>query len=129
MIERFKARVKLLRPLLVPLLLYIGLLAFSITWLGRNPASAWRYAVALTPMLPGIWMAVGVVQAIRRLDELERRILLDALSVSFMGTLVLVLSLGFLQFAGLPAVNGSYIALFMAVLWLVAKLVIHRKYG
>lgn len=129
MIERFKARAKLIRPLLFPLLLYIGLLAFSINWLGRHPDSVWRYAAALTPMLPGIWIAVGVVRAIRRLDELERRILLEALSVSFMGTLILVLSLGFLQFAGLPAVNGSYIGFFMAVLWLVAKLVIHRKYG
>jgi len=129
MIERFKARAKLIRPLFFPLLLYIGLLSFSINWLGRHPASTWRYAVALTPILPGIWIAVGVVQAIRRLDELERRILLEALSVSFMGTLILVLSLGFLQFAGLPAVNGAYIALFMTVLWLVAKLVIHRKYG
>lgn len=129
MIERFKARAKLIRPLLFPFMFYIGLLAFSINWLGRHSDSPWRYAVALTPMLPGFWIALGVVQAIRRLDELERRILLEALSVSFMGTFILVLSLGLLKIAGLPAVNGAYIALFMAVLWLVAKLLIHRKYG
>ncbi len=129
MIERFKARARLIRPLLVPLLLYIGFLAFSVRWLGGHPGSAWRYAVALIPMLPGIWMAVGVVRAIQSLDELERRILLEGIAVSFMGTLLLVLSLGFLEFAGLSAVSGTYIGFFMVMLWLVAKLLIHRKYG
>ena len=42
-----------------------------------HPDSPWRYEVALTPMIPGIWMAAGVVRAIQKLDELERRILLE----------------------------------------------------
>ena len=129
MIERAKARAKLIRPLLFPLVLYIGLLAFSMSWLKGHPGSAWRYGVALTPMLPGMWIAVGVVRAIQKLDELERRILLEGLAVAFLGTLILVLSLGFLQLAGFPPVSGVYIGFFMVVLWLAAKLAIHRKYG
>ena len=129
MIERAKARVKLIRPLLVPLVLYIGLLAISIRWMEGHQDSAWRYAIALTPMLPGIWIAAGIVRAIQKLDELERRILLEGMAVSFMGTLMLVLSLGLLQLAGFPPVSGVYIGFFMVVFWLAAKLVIHRKYG
>jgi hypothetical protein len=128
MIERAKSRVKLIRPLLIPLVLYIGLLVVGLNWLDDHPDSAWRYGVALTPMLPGIWLAVGVVQAIQKLDELDRRILLEGMAMSFMGTLVLVLSLGFLQMAGFPPLNGAYIGFFMVLLWLVAKLLIHRKY-
>jgi hypothetical protein len=127
MIERAKARAKLVRPLLVPLILYIGFLAVSMNWLDANPDSSWRYAVALTPMLPGIWIAIGTLRAIQKLDELERLVLLEGVAVSFMGTLILVLSLGFLQLAGFPPISGVYIGFFMVTLWLVAKLVIHRR--
>jgi hypothetical protein len=129
MIERAKARARLIRPLLVPLVLYIGFLIFSMNWLDRHPnQSAWRYGIALTPMIPGIWIAIGIVRAIQKLDEMERLVLLEGIAASFMGTLLLVLSLGFLQLAGFPAVNGVYIGFFMSVLWLFAKLAIHRRY-
>ena len=128
MIERAKARVKLIRPLLIPLILYIGLLFLSMRWVANHPDSPWRYAAALTPMIPGVWIAIGVVRAIQKLDELERMILLEGLAVSFMGTLILVLSLGFLEIAGFPPISGVYIGLFMVVLWLAAKLIIHRTY-
>lgn len=129
MIERAKARAKLIRPLLLPLVIYIGLLVFSMGWVGDHSDSSWRYVVALTPMVPGVWIAVGVVQGIQKLDEMERLILLEGIAVSFMGTMILVLSLGFLQIAGFPLVSGVYIGFFMVVLWLIAKLSIHRKYG
>lgn len=128
MIERAKARAKLIRPLLIPFLLYIVLLTFSLRWMDDHPDSPWRYVVALTPMVPGIWIAINMLRAIQKLDELERRVLLEGVAVSFMGTFILVLSLGFLQMAGFPLVNGVYIGFFMVVLWLVAKLVIHRNY-
>jgi hypothetical protein len=128
MIERAKARAKLVRPLLVPLVLYMGFLTFSMNWLNGHPQSTWRYGVALTPMIPGIWIAIGVARAIQKLDEMERLVLLEGMAASFMGTLILVLSLGFLQLAGFPAVNGVYIGFFMTVLWLLAKLTIHRRY-
>ena len=128
MIERAKARAKLIRPMLLPLILYIGLLFLSMRWVGDHPDSPWRYATALTPMIPGIWIAIGMVRAIQKLDELERMILLEGISVSFMGTLILVLSLGFLEIAGFPPVSGVYIGFFMIVLWLLAKLFIHRTY-
>jgi hypothetical protein len=128
MIERAKARAKLVRPLFVPLILYIAALVFSMNWLETYPDFPWRYAVALTPMIPGLWIAAGVVRAIQRVDEMERLILLEGIAVSFMGTLILVMSLGFLQIAGFPPQSGVYIGLFMVVLWLIAKLAIHRGY-
>jgi hypothetical protein len=128
MIERMKARAKLIRPLLFPLVLYISLLGFSLNWVESRPDSPWRFVIALTPMVPGIWIAISVVRAIQQLDEMERLILLEGIAVSFMGTLILVLSLGFLQIAGFPPVSGVYIGFFMVVIWLMAKLAIHRRY-
>ena len=128
MIERIKARAKLIRPLLLPLVFYIGLLFLSLNWPEANPDSEWRILVALTPMIPGTLIALGIVRAIQQVDEMERLILLEGLAVSFTGTLILVLSMGFLGYAGVQQLNGAYIALFMTLFWLVGKLWVTRRY-
>jgi hypothetical protein len=107
---------------------YIGLLAWSLNWLQSHPSSAWRYLVALAPMLPGIFITLGILRAIRRLDELAQKILLEGVAVSFIFTLILTLSLGLLGMAGLPQPNTVYISLFMVVMWLVGKLFFNGKY-
>jgi hypothetical protein len=128
MIERAKERFPLVRPLLIPLILYLGILAFSLHWIEVNPTSAWRYLVALAPMLPGIYIMLGVVRLIRKLDEMAQKILLEAAAISFVLTLVLTLSLGLLGMAGLQQPNAVYISLFMVVTALLGKLLISGKY-
>jgi hypothetical protein len=128
MIERAKERFPLIRPLLIPLVFYLGLLAWSLNWLQSHPDSTWRYLVALAPMLPGIFIALGILRAVRRLDELAQKILLEGMSVSFFFTLILTLSLGLLGMAGLPQPNTVYISLFMVVMWLAGKLFFSGKY-
>ena len=128
MFERAKERFPLIRPLLIPLVLYMGILAWSLNWLQSHPDSTWRYAVALAPMLPGIFIVIGAVRAIQKLDELAQKILMDGIAVSFMFTLVLTLSLGLVSLAGFPQPNAIYISLFMVVMWLVGKLFRTGKY-
>ena len=101
MIERIKERLPLVRPLFVPLILYIGMLAFAMSWLNANPESAWRYPVSLVPMIPGLFLVLGLVRAIGKLDELARKILLESMVFAFALTLILTMGLGLLGFAGL----------------------------
>lgn len=128
MYERFKSRVHLIRPLILPLILYIGALVISSNWLEANPQSGWRPLVALLPVLPGIFIALGIVRAVLRLDEMEQRVMLEASGISLAGTWILVISLGFLEIAGYPRMNSVYIALFMVVLWFAGKLWAGRRY-
>jgi hypothetical protein len=128
MLEKPRQRMPLIRPLFVPLILYIGLLVFSISWLTRNPGSPWRYVVALLPMLPGIFIAAGVVRIINQLDELDRKIIFEGIAISFALTFILTTSLGLLGLAGIPQIGGEYIALFMAVAWFIGKLWATRRY-
>ena len=128
MIERIKERLPLIRPLFVPLILYIVLLAFAMNWLDANPRSAWRYPVALLPLVPGLFLVVGMVRAIGRLDELARKILLESIVFAFALTLILTLGLGLLGIAGLTPPNTIYIALFMSLAWLAGKFWITRRY-
>ena len=129
MLERIKERAKLVRPLLVPFVFYIGVLTFSFNWLEENQESSWRIVVALLPMLPGIFIARGIVKAIHQLDEMERRILQEGMVISFAATFILLVTMGLLGKAGIQQLNGSYIALFMALVWMLAKLWGHRRYG
>ena len=128
MFERIKARAKLVRPLLVPFVFYIGALTYSFNWLEKNQPSSWWIAVALLPMIPGIFIAWGIVRAIQQLDEIERIILQEGMVISFAATFVLLLTMGLLGEAGVQQLNGSYIALFMAILWMLGKLWGHRRY-
>jgi hypothetical protein len=126
--ERIQFRLQLLKPLLVPVILFIGFEVLTISWLSANPDSAWRLAVALLPMLPGAWLALGVVRAFNRLDELEQKNLYDGMVFGFVGTFILLVSLGFLNIAGLPQLDASVIALIMVVLALIGKLWSGRMY-
>ena len=128
MIERMKSRLKIIRPLFVPLVFYIGVLIFSFNWFDANPVASWRMVIALIPMIPGIFIAIGIVRSIQQLDEMERVILLEGMAISFMATFALLISMGLLGAAGVQQLNGSFIALFMAVMWMIGKLWGHRRY-
>jgi hypothetical protein len=128
MLDKPRERTKLIRPLFLPLILYIGLLVFSLSWLDRNPDSPWRYIVALLPMVPGLFIALGVVRIINQLDELDRKIILEGIAISFALTFILTTSLGLLGLAGIPQIGGEYIALFMATAWFIGKLWATRRY-
>ena len=128
MIERIRERLPLIRPLFVPLILYIGLLAFAMNWLEANPESGWRIPVSLLPMVPGLFLVLGMVRAIGKLDELARKILLESMVFAFALTLILTMGLGLMGFAGLTPPNSIYIAFFMSLALLVGKLWITRRY-
>lgn len=74
--------------------LYIGaLLAAEATAIPR----AVRVAIALLPIPAFGFFLVEWIRGIRRLDELDRRIQLEALAVAFPLGLVLVMGLGLIQ--------------------------------
>jgi hypothetical protein len=77
---------------------------------------------------PAIWIAVGVIRAVRKLDELARGILYEGLAIAALMTFLLLLGLGLLELAGFPSPNSAYLALFMAVAWLIGKLLVARRY-
>jgi hypothetical protein len=129
MIERMKERIPLVRPLLVPFVAYVAILLLSSNWLNSHPETPWKSAaIALLPMIPGIFIAQRVVRAILQLDEMQRRILLEAAAISFVGTFFLVLSIGLLAQVDVPQLNGTYIGLFMMVLAFLGKLWSSRRY-
>jgi hypothetical protein len=78
--------------------------------------------IALLPLLPGLFAALGILRAIHQLDELEQKELLEGISISFACTFVLTFGLGLLSTAVITPLNPALIALFMALISLVGKL-------
>lgn len=119
--ERIKKRAKLIRPLVVPLVLYVGFLALAVSWVPKFQNEILRYLVALLPMLPGFAIALGIVRLSAKLDEMERRILLESAAFSFILSLLLMLSLGLLKLAGGPQLSSPIIVSIMCLLLVMGK--------
>ena len=120
--QRIKQRAQRIRPLLIPLILYIGLLALAVSWAPSMEHSVWRYVIALLPMIPGLFLTFGIIRVTSKIDEMERRILLEAVAFSFILTLILLLSFGLLGLVGVPQPRSIIIVSIMCMLLVVGKL-------
>ncbi len=94
----------------------IGLIA-SIWLIQQNPQAPWRYAVALANIVPTMFAVLAFVRFPRRMDELQRRIQLEALGLSFAATGILTFVYGFLQNVGFPPISWIWIFPMMIALW------------
>ena len=68
-----------------------------------------RAAIAVVPVPAFVWVLWSVSKGIAQMDELERRIQLEALAFAFPVTMLLVMTLGLLELAiGLNKDDWSY---------------------
>jgi hypothetical protein len=104
------------------------LLAVSLHLLGAHPRTPWRELIALIPVVPIAGIALAYLRVLRHLDELERRIQMQALAFSFWVTALLALTYGFLQDAGLPPLSPWWIWVVMLGLWAAGVLVQNWRY-
>jgi hypothetical protein len=88
----------------------------------------WKYVVALLPVLPALWFATLFARHFGEMDELERKIQLEALAFAFSAAVILTLGYGFLQHAGWPIPNWVWVWPLMGMCWLIGKFVARRRY-
>lgn len=120
--KRVKERLHLIRPLLVPLIFYIGFLALSTNLVTPQLDQTTAIIMSLLPMIPAAFLAIGLVGAINKLDELEKKIILEAASASFLVTFLGLIALSQLNRVGIHPPDPIYISLLMAILVILAKL-------
>jgi hypothetical protein len=105
------------------ILAYMMVLVGAVTVVQANPQAEWRYYIAVLPVLPAglaIWM---FVRALARLDEVKKRIQMQSFGFAFGATALLTFAYGFLESAGLPQLNLTFVLPLMAVLWAVGTAV------
>ncbi|SFU54325.1 hypothetical protein [Alicyclobacillus macrosporangiidus] len=112
----------------VSMAVYIVSLLLSIWLLQTYPHGGWRLPIAVLPVLPLCVVVWAAIQFVSGLDELQRSIHLQAVTFSFLVTVVLTLTYGFLEQAGLPHIPVLYVPLLMCALWGIGAGVASRKY-
>ena len=112
----------------VAFIAYSGLLGGVITVLQTYPDAAWRYPVAVTPMIPWVFIVGAYVRYYRRMDELHQRMALEAFAFALAGTAVLTFIYGFAEDAvDLPRVNWTWVWGVMGGLWLICDFIVRRR--
>lgn len=108
---------------------YMIVLVASIALFNNmDPGSGWRIPLALVPMVPVVFALFAFVNYFGRIDELQRRVQLEALAFAFGGTALLTFGYGFMQVAGFPQVSWFFVWPIMAALWLIGSVLANRRY-
>ena len=70
----------------------------------------------------------AIMRAIWRMDELQRRIQLDAIAISFLTTALVTFGWGFAEEAGGPRLHAFAVWPIMAVAWCIGLVIARRRY-
>ena len=116
------------RELVAALVAYAAVLVPTIVVVNANQDAAWRFPVAVLPMIPLVFALFAWVRFFRRMDELQQRIALEALAFAFGGTALITFSYGFLQDAGFLDLNWFYVWPIMAGLWTIGGQLAKRRW-
>lgn len=110
------------------MILYAVVLFGAIALINANPEAWWRVPLALVPMVPLVFALVAFMRQFDRMDELQRRVQLEALAFAFGGSALLTFGYGFLQLVGFPQMSWFFVWPVMAVLWMAGKVRADRRY-
>jgi hypothetical protein len=106
------------------------MIAASVVSRLAEPGPTVRVVLAILPVLPVAALAWGIMRAIASLDELQRRIQLQAMSAVFVSGIFVAVIYGQLQHArvGLPDLNWAYFYPVQLVSWAIGYVVASRRY-
>lgn len=109
-------------------LAFLMFVAGSVTVVQANSGMSWRYYVAAAPIVPAALVIWLFVRALSRLDEVQKRMQVQALGFTVAATALLMFGYGFLQGIGWPGINGTFVLPLMALLWGVGMIVIGLRH-
>ena len=117
-----------LRRILISFVLFLALLFFSQWLLDQDLSVVNRAIVAVLPAIPAAYLAYSIGSAIAQLDELQRRIQLEAIGIGFGASVIVTLTYALFVQAGLPPASWVFVPLVMVLFWGVGKLWTMWKY-
>lgn len=102
-----------------------------VSWLLRTQefGHALRLALVLAPVVAWVFALIAYSRLIQRLDELQRRIHLEALAFAFSGLAVAMIACEYLRKAGfISALKPDYVLMMMMILWPLGFVISWRRY-
>jgi hypothetical protein len=119
---------RMVRRLILSAILYFTVLLGSMALLRDAPDRNVSILLALAPSIPGLIFVFIIGTAIASLDELQRRIQVEAIAIGFAITAIVTLSYGLLGMADVPQPNLLYVSLIMVFSWGIGKFWTMWKY-
>lgn len=105
------------------ILAYLMVLVGVVVVVQANPEASWRIDVIALPALPGgvaLWL---FVRAINRLNEMQKRIQVQAAGFALGATALVTFGYGFLEGSGLPHLNWIALLPIEALMWGIGTLI------
>ena len=92
-------------------------------------ASAWNLTWSLLPVVPALWLVWAQLRSLRRADEYQRVMQLEAMAIGFAAVLVLSLVGGLLDAAGVGSARQSLQVTFIGgtLTWVTALTINLRR--
>jgi hypothetical protein len=100
-------------------------------WLPRPARTDAIHVIgALVPVVPLIFALISNVGAIRAMDELSRRIVTEGMMFAIIGTIVVTLTVGFLQWmAAVPTFSVGWVWPIMCMFYILGCALARRRYA
>ena len=93
-----------------------------------EPVGALKLAINLVPMIGAGVGAWAIMRGLWRMDEMQRRIQLDAIAMAFLGTALITFGWGFAEGGGAPQLRAFTVWPIMGVLWGLGLIIANRRY-
>jgi hypothetical protein len=117
-----------LRQIVLSGILFFAAFAGALYLLEQELSQPILVAIALLPTLPALFFAISIGSAISQLDEFQRRIQLEAISIGFALSLIAALGYGLVGLADVQQVSWSFVPAVMVFGWFIGKIWTMWKY-
>jgi glycerol uptake facilitator-like aquaporin len=117
-----------LTRIFIAAIVFIATFTGSVYLLERNIHPNLNAILPFLPALPGLFLIFAIANAISKLDELQRRIQVEAIAIGFGICFIVVITIGMLTLTGMNQPNWLLVPLTMLVGWLIGKLWTRWKY-
>jgi hypothetical protein len=111
--------------------LYLGgAIVFLMLAAGDRPGrdTALEVPLAVLPLLPAALVVVAFLRMLRHADELQRRILNEALAFAFAVGFIASFAYAFLEGVGFPRAHAFWFCSLLAISWAVGIAIFSRRY-
>jgi len=120
---------KYLREFGLAMIAYAIITMISLKILGAGVENqTLRTLTSLSPIIPLIAVCWTILRNVRRSDEMQRTIQIEAMAIALAGTTIITMGYGFLESVGYPRITMFAVWPLIAVLWTGGLFYGERRY-
>ncbi|MCW4458810.1 hypothetical protein [Microbacterium sp. MPKO10] len=109
----------------------VGFLALFLaitTWGDLESGKPWNFILAVSPIVPILWMIVAVVRHVRRIDEFQQILILQSFALGFGVAMLTALAIALIGMTGIVVIGTEwYVFILGMTAWLTGSIWANRR--